>query len=169
MQKNIIITGASRGIGRELAKIHLQNGNNVFAISRNNEKLQKLKMFENNSEFRFLALDLADYMGLEKVREAVADWNRIDVLYNNAGFLVNKPFVEISESEIDYSIAVNYKAPFKLIQLLIDKMTSASHIVNITTMGAVQGSLKFSGLAAYTSSKAGMITLTELLAQLILG
>lgn len=165
MQKNIIITGASRGIGRELAKIHLQNGNNVFAISRNNEKLQKLKMFENNSEFRFLALDLADYMGLEKVREAVADWNRIDVLYNNAGFLVNKPFVEISESEIDYSIAVNYKAPFKLIQLLIDKMTSASHIVNITTMGAVQGSLKFSGLAAYTSSKAGMITLTELLAQ----
>jgi len=165
MQKNIIITGASRGIGRELAKIHLQNGNNVLAISRNAKKLEELKSFENNSEFRFLALDLADFENLNQIKTAVQDWNKIDILYNNAGFLVNKPFAEITESDIDYSTAVNYKAPFRIIQLVLDKMNSTSHIVNITTMGAVQGSVKFPGLAVYSSSKAGIVTLTELLAQ----
>ena len=165
MQKNIIITGASRGIGKELAKIHLQNGNNVLAISRNAEKLEELKSFENNSKFRFLALDLADFENLNQIKTAVQDWNKIDVLYNNAGFLVNKPFAEITESDVDYSISVNYKAPFRLIQLILDKMNSTSHIVNITTMGAVQGSVKFPGLAVYSSSKAGIVTLTELLAQ----
>lgn len=165
MQKNIIITGASRGIGRELAKIHLRNGNNVFAVSRNEEKLKELKQFENNSEFRFLALDLADFKSLDQIREQISDWSRVDVLYNNAGFLVNKPVSEISEKDIDNSIAVNYKAPFRMIQLLLNKMDSESHIVNITTMGAVQGSVKFPGLAAYSSSKSGIITLTELLAE----
>lgn len=165
MQKNIIITGASRGIGRELAKIHLLNGNNVLAISRNAEKLSELKMFENNSEFKFLSLDLADYNSLDKIPETIQDWKKIDILYNNAGWLVNKPFPEITEEDIDYSIAVNYKGPFRIIQLVLDKMNSDSHIVNITTMGAVQGSLKFPGLGVYSSSKAGLVTLTELLAQ----
>lgn len=165
MNKNIIITGASRGIGRELAKIHLLNGNNVLAISRNGEKLQELKMFENNSQFRFLSLDLADFDSLNQIPEIIHDWGKIDVLYNNAGLLVNKPFAEITESEIDYSIAVNYKGPFRIIQLILDKMGYTSHIVNITTMGAVQGSLKFPGLSVYSSSKTGLVTLTELLAQ----
>lgn len=165
MNKNIIITGASRGIGRELAKIHLLNGNNVLAISRNAEKLQELKIFENNSQFRFLSLDLADYNTLNQIPETIHDWGKVDILYNNAGILVNKPFTEITESDIDYSIAVNYKGPFRLIQLILDKMNFESHIVNITTMGAVQGSLKFSGLGVYSSSKAGLVTLTELLAQ----
>lgn len=165
MNKNIIITGASRGIGRELAKIHLLNGNNVLAISRNVEKLEELKMFENNSQFRFLSLDLADYNSLNQITDAIQDWNKVDILYNNAGLLVNKPFAEITESDIDYSIAVNYKGPFRLIQLILDKTDFTSHIVNITTMGAVQGSLKFPGLGVYSSSKAGLVTLTELLAQ----
>lgn len=165
MNKNVIITGASRGIGRELAKIHLLNGNNVLAISRNSEKLRELKMFENNSEFRFLSLDLADYNGLNQIREMIQDWDKVDVLYNNAGWLVNKPFEEITEADIDYSIAVNYKGPFRMIQLVLDKMEFTSHIINITTMGAVQGSLKFPGLGVYSSSKAGLVTLTELLAQ----
>ena len=60
---------------------------------------------------------------------------------------------------------ITCKAPFRLIQLMLDKMNSNSHIVNITTMGAVQGSVKFPGLGAYSSSKAGIVTLTELLAQ----
>lgn len=165
MKKNIIITGASRGIGRELTKIHLQNGNNVLAISRNEEKLKELKIFENQSEFKYLALDLAEFTHLDQIPAYISDWKRIDVLYNNAGYLVNKPFAEITESEVEESLAVNYKAPFRLIQLVLNKMNGNSHIVNITTMGAVQGSVKFPGLGAYSSSKAGIVTLTELLAQ----
>ncbi len=165
MQKNIIITGASRGIGRELAKIHLQNGNNVLAISRNEEKLKELYPFENNSQLIILPMDISKTGNLDMIPGALRNWEKVDILYNNAGFLVNKPFQEISENDIDYSVSVNYKAPFRIIQLVMDKMNASSHIVNITTMGAVQGSVKFPGLAAYSSSKAGIVTLTELLAQ----
>src|SRR5690606_5883581 len=100
MQKNIIITGASRGIGRELAKTHLQNGNNVLAVSRNEEKLKELKQFENNSELQILSLDLSNYEDLDLMKQKISDWKQVDVLYNNAGFLVNKPFSEISENDI---------------------------------------------------------------------
>lgn len=165
MNKYIVISGASRGIGRELAKIHLQNGHHVLAISRNEEKLKELKQYETNSNYRYLALDLANYSSLNAIQNAISDWDRVDVLYNNAGFLVNKPFAEITETDVDYSMAVNYKAPFRVIQLVLPKMEASSHIVNVTTMGAVQGSVKFPGLAAYSSSKAGIVTLTELLAQ----
>ncbi len=165
MQKNIIITGASRGIGRELAKIHLQRGNNVLAISRNEERLKELFEFENNSQLIILPMDIAKPGDLDMIPGALRNWKKVDVLYNNAGFLINKPFTEILETDIDYSIAVNYRAPFRIIQLVLDKMDSDSHIVNITTMGAVQGSVKFPGLASYSSSKAGIVTLTELLAQ----
>lgn len=165
MNKNIIISGASRGIGRELVKKHLKNGNNVLAISRNREKLEELNKYKNNSDYRFLALDLTEFQKLDSVKDEISDWGRVDVLYNNAGFLVNKPFSEITENDIDFSVAVNYKAPFRLIQLVVNQMDEDSHIVNITTMGAVQGSVKFPGLAAYSSSKSGIITLTELLAE----
>lgn len=165
MKKNIFVSGASRGIGRELAKIHLENGNNVFAISRNEEKLKELKQFEKDSNFNYLTVDLADFAALDQIPAALTDWSHIDVLYNNAGVLVNKPFAQITENDIAYSLAVNYKAPFRLIQLLLNKMDGGSHIVNVTTMGAVQGTVKFPGLATYSSSKAGIITLTELLAE----
>lgn len=165
MNKNIIITGASRGIGRELTKIHLQNGNNVLAISRNEERLKELFKFENNSQLIILPMDLTKPGDLDMIPGAIQNWKKVDVLYNNAGFLVNKPFSEISEEDIHHSVAVNYTAPFRIIQILLNKMDGESHIVNITTMGAVQGSVKFPGLGAYSSSKAGLVTLTELLAQ----
>src|SRR5690606_3601677 len=117
------------------------------------------------SQLIILPMDISKQSDLDMLPGAMRNWEHVDVLYNNAGFLVNKRFAEISESDIDYSVAVNYKAPFRLIQMVLDKMNSGSHIVNITTMGAVQGSVKFPGLAAYSSSKTGIITLTELLAQ----
>ncbi|MFV0304066.1 MAG: SDR family NAD(P)-dependent oxidoreductase [Moheibacter sp.] len=165
MNKNIIITGASRGIGYELAKIHLQNGNNVLAISRNEQKLRELAQFADKSQYKYIAIDLSNYKELDKCLDEISDWQNIDILYNNAGYLVNKPFAELTETDIDTSLAVNYKAPLRLIQLFLYKMNANTHIVNITTMGAIQGSMKFPGLAAYSSSKTGIITLTELLAE----
>lgn len=165
MKKNVIITGASRGIGRELAIKHLKEGDNVLTVSRNEEKLKELKEFAKESNYHFLPLDLSEYENIQAIADAVAEWESVDILYNNAGFLVNKPFAELSEKELNMSVAVNYAAPFRIIQVLLPKMTSDSHIVNVTTMGAVQGSVKFPGLAAYSSSKAGIVTLTELLAE----
>lgn len=165
MNKKIIITGASRGIGRELVKIHLQNGNHVLAIARNEQKLNSLKEFQHHSELNCLPLDVEEYDKLDQIADAIADWDRIDVLYNNAGYLVKKPFLNLTEKDVDQSISVNFKAPFRLIQLLVNQMNQNSHIVNISTMGAIQGSTKFSELAIYSSSKSPIITLTELLSQ----
>ena len=163
--KNIIITGASRGIGYELAKQHLALGNRVLTISRNEEKLNELKAFANEGQYAFLGLDLSDFTAIEKVLDAVSDWETIDILYNNAGLCINKPFQEITEQDLIRSWQVNFMAPYRLIQVLLPKFTTQSHVVNVSTMGAVQGSVKFPGLSVYSSSKSATVNLTELLAE----
>ena len=165
MTKNIIITGASRGIGREIAKQHLALGNNVLTLSRNIEKLNELEVYDENGQYRTLQLDLTNFNEISKVLEEINDWKKVDVLYNNAGLCVNKPFETVTENDLLQSWQVNFLAPYRLIQVLLSKFDTNSHIVNISTMGAVQGSVKFSGLSAYSSSKAATANLTELLAE----
>lgn len=165
MTKNIIITGASRGIGREIAKQHLALGNNVLTLSRNIEKLNELEVYAENGQYRTLQLDLTNFNEISKVLEEINDWKKVDVLYNNAGLCVNKPFETVTENDLLQSWQVNFLAPYRLIQVLLSKFDTNSHIVNISTMGAVQGSVKFSGLSAYSSSKAATANLTELLAE----
>ena len=163
--KNIIITGASRGIGYELAKQHLALGNRVLTISRNEDKLAELKEFSAEGQYEFLGLDLTDFAGISKVLDAVKDWDKIDVLYNNAGLCINKPFAEMQEQDLVRSWQVNFMAPYRLIQVLLPKFDTKSHVVNVSTMGAVQGSVKFPGLSVYSSSKSAAVNLTELLAE----
>lgn len=163
--KNIIITGASRGIGYELAKQHLELGNRVFTISRNTEKLEKLNKFSKENNHQFLGLDLTDYNQINNILEAIKDWETIDILYNNAGLCINKPFEKITEEDLTSSWKINFMAPYRLIQLLLPKFKTSSHVVNISTMGAVQGSVKFPGLSVYSSSKSATVNLTELLAE----
>lgn len=163
--KNIIITGASRGIGFELAKQHLKLGNRVLTISRNVEKLKELAQFSVEGQYQFLGIDLANFDEIEKVLNEVSAWEKIDVLYNNAGLCINKPFEEIKEADLLNSWQVNFMAPYRLIQVLMPKFEATSHVVNISTMGAVQGSVKFPGLSVYSSSKSATVNLTELLAE----
>lgn len=160
--KNIIITGASRGIGRELAKKHIQAGNNVLAISRNESKLKEMS---DKNNYRYKALDLTDLKEFESLLDLINDWKNIDVLYNNAGLLIKKPFQKLTPDDFSQTWKVNFLAPAMLIQSLFSKMNSNTHIVNISTMGAVQGSVKFPELAAYSSSKSALVNLTELLAE----
>ncbi|MDO5655480.1 MAG: SDR family oxidoreductase [Flavobacteriaceae bacterium] len=163
--KNIIITGGSRGIGRSLALKYLENGHNVFVIARSEEKLKEISKISNDEQFRYAPLDLSTIEDYENLHDYIYDWSRVDVLFNNAGLLIKKPFVELSSDDFLQSLKVNYLAPVMLIQSLLPKMDHSSHIVNITTMGAVQGSVKFPELAAYGSSKAALVTLSEILAQ----
>ena len=95
-------------------------------------------------------------------------WRRnekVDVVINNAGALINKPFEEISAEEFQKIYSTNVFGVVGLTQKLLTFMKKDSHVVNISTMGGVQGSVKFPGLSAYSSSKAAIITLTELLAE----
>ncbi|MBF0598034.1 SDR family NAD(P)-dependent oxidoreductase [Faecalibacter rhinopitheci] len=163
--KNIIITGASRGIGYELAKQHLALGNRVLTISRNVEKLKELAAFAKEGQYDFLGIDLTDFNQIDAVLKAIDSWDQIDVLYNNAGLCINKSFEDITEEDLLRSWKINFMAPYRLIQLLMPKFKSCSHVVNVSTMGAVQGSVKFPGLSVYSSSKSATVNLTELLAE----
>lgn len=163
--KNIIVTGASRGIGFELAKQHLELGNRVLTVSRNVDKLKELTAFAKENQYQFIGVDLSNFDEISDVLKAVESWNKVDVLYNNAGVCINKPFIEMQQEDLLNSWQINFMAPYRLIQVLMPKFDTSSHVVNISTMGAVQGSVKFPGLSVYSSSKSATVNLTELLAE----
>jgi len=86
-------------------------------------------------------------------------------LINNSGYLVSKPFKQLTTEDFRESYEVNVFGAAALTQAVLPFMKKEGHVVNISSMGGVQGSLKFPGLAAYSSSKGAIITLTELLAE----
>ncbi|XCF06158.1 SDR family oxidoreductase [Tamlana crocina] len=162
MSKNIIITGTSRGIGFELVKLFSDAGHQVLALSRNDKPILDLGL-KNTTCFSFDLADAKDYSKVEKfIKE---NWQQVDVLINNAGMLVNKPFSEISMQDFEAVYKTNVYGVAELTRVVLPFMKEDSHVVTISSMGGVQGSMKFPGLAAYSSSKAAVITLTELLAE----
>lgn len=158
---NIIITGTSRGIGFELAKLFADEGHQVLALSRNEKSISNLN-HPNISSFSF---DLSSTSDLEKLDGFLKDWKTVDILINNAGKLLNKPFLETSSSEFEEVYKVNVFGVASMTKAILPKMSKNGHVVTISSMGGVQGSMKFPGLSAYSSSKAAVITLTELWAE----
>ncbi|MEM7381969.1 MAG: SDR family oxidoreductase [Bacteroidota bacterium] len=159
---NVIITGCSRGIGFELAQLFAEEGHQVLALSRNDQPIAELR-HQNISSFPF---DICDPADLEKLQTFLKDnWESVDILINNAGKLENKPFLETSREDFEAVYRVNVFGLAELTRLVIPYMPKSAHVVVISSMGGVQGSMKFPGLAAYSSSKGAVITLTELLAE----
>jgi NAD(P)-dependent dehydrogenase (short-subunit alcohol dehydrogenase family) len=162
MSKNVIITGTSRGIGFELVKLFASQGHNVLALSRNEQPISLLKL-ANVVTFPF---DLNDSEAYQIVSDFIeTKWKHVDILINNAGQLLNKPFSETTISDFEMVYKTNVFGVAELTRIIIPFMKKESHVVTISSMGGVQGSMKFPGLAAYSSSKAAVITLTELLAE----
>jgi NAD(P)-dependent dehydrogenase (short-subunit alcohol dehydrogenase family) len=160
--KNIIITGTSRGIGFEMVKLFSEAGHNVLALSRNSKPISDLKL-KNVTALEF---DIADESEIVKLSTYLQTGIKsVDVLINNAGFLVNKPFAEITSEEFKRCYDVNVFGVASLIKTTLPFMKKEGHVVSISSMGGVQGSVKFPGLSAYSSSKGAIITLTELLAE----
>jgi NAD(P)-dependent dehydrogenase (short-subunit alcohol dehydrogenase family) len=167
---NIIITGASSGVGFEaVLELILSGKHKVMALARSQGKLEKLleiaKGLNPECEIFAIAFDVVhdDYAGLQQFIESNFD-NRVDVLINNAGVLINKPFAQLLETDFVEMLQSNYIGHVRIIQALLGFMGEGSHIVNIGSMGAFQGSAKFPGLSAYSASKAALHTLTECLA-----
>ena len=113
---NVVITGASRGIGYELVKLFLAEGHRVLAISRNEEKLNTLKIEGATT----LAFDLCKD-SYQPIINTVSSFGHIDIVINNAGALVNKPFEELTNDDIKYVYNVNV---FSIIKLTRDLMPS---------------------------------------------
>jgi 3-oxoacyl-[acyl-carrier protein] reductase len=159
--KNIIITGTSRGIGYELVKQFAAEGHNVLALSRNEKPILDL----NLANVSCFSCDLTNPEDYQRIQEVLKEWNQVDVLINNAGSLLNKPFLETTTEEFEAVYKVNVFAVAELTRVVLPKMAEDGHVVTISSMGGVQGSMKFAGLAAYSSSKGAVITLTELWAE----
>jgi NAD(P)-dependent dehydrogenase (short-subunit alcohol dehydrogenase family) len=162
MSKNIIITGTSRGIGFELVQLFAKSGYHVLALSRNEKPVKALGL-ENVSCFSFDLNTQESYKNVEYyIKE---NWDQVDILINNAGALLNKPFSETTIEDFEHVYKTNVYGVAELTRIVLPFMKKDSHVVTISSMGGVQGSMKFPGLAAYSSSKAAVITLTELLAE----
>lgn len=162
MTKNVIITGTSRGIGFELVHLFANAGHNVLALSRNAQPVNNLH-FDNIVSLGF---DLSKQEDYQKVKDFIdVEWQDVDILINNAGTLLNKPFEQTSMSDFEMVYKTNVFGVAEMTRIIIPYMKKDSHVVTISSMGGVQGSVKFPGLAAYSSSKGAVITLTELMAE----
>lgn len=162
--KRIIVTGASRGIGLELIKVLSEYGHEVLALSRNTSEIEKLKASWTN--LQVLQTEITQKDGLDKVVGFVErHWGTFDILIHNAGALLHKPFGISTTDDFIRIYQVNVFAVAELTRRLLPYAVSGGHVVAISSMGGVQGSMKFAGLSAYSSSKGALITLMELLAE----
>lgn len=162
-KRNIIVVGASRGIGKSIVELLAKNpGYQIHAYARNNSRMEK--QFGQLVNVKCYSIDLDSIRLREELEETTVDMGHIDVIINVAGYLVNKPFPELSHTDLTRSYQINVIGVMETIQAFLPKM-NMGHIVNISSMGGFQGSVKFAGLAAYSTSKAALCSFTELFAE----
>ena len=160
--KNVIITGTSRGIGLELVKIFNNNGIKVLALSRDMSSIEEL-CSNNVHGFSF---DITKQTDIDKVASYVeSQFGSVDAIIHNAGALIAKPLSMLSYDDFEYIYKVNVFGVAMLTKALMPYLSKGGHVVSISSIGGVRGSVKFPGLSAYSSSKGALITLTEVLAE----
>ena len=155
--KNIVITGTSSGIGLELVKIYSKKKYKVLSLSRSSISIKGVK---------HLSFDITDQKSIDNLNNIIkSEFKVVDILINNAGKLINKPFLDMIEEDFDSVFKVNLFGVANLIKNLYPFFNKKSHIVNISSIGGLIGSSKFKGLTAYSSSKGALNILTEVLAE----
>lgn len=160
--KRIIVTGTSRGIGFELVKIFAEAGHQVMALSRNPRPVQDL----NYKNVKSIAFDITKEEDLKHVQNQVEKTSgQLDILVHNAGAIVNKAFDQLDQDDFQKVYATNVLGVAALTRSLLGFMGTTAHVVTVSSMGGVQGSAKFPGLSAYSSSKAAVTGLMEVLAE----
>ena len=161
MNKNIIITGTSRGIGYELALQLANAGHQVLAVSRKTSP-----ELLGNPNISCLSVDVSKESDVAAVEDFLSQtWKKVDIIIHNAGRLVNKPFSQTTQEDFENVYKVNVFGVANLTRICLPYLQKGSHVVAISSIGGIQGSVKFAGLSAYSSSKGAVITLFELLAE----
>lgn len=156
----VVITGASRGIGRELALQFAKDGHEVLAIARNKEALQELS--REMEGIRTLSVDINEWE--TAAPEILGVWDRIDLLIHNAAAFINKPFREMKQADMQTVYHTNVFVPYFLTQALLPAMGRGAQVLAISSVGGVGGSVKFPGLSVYSSSKGALNIIVECLA-----
>ena len=165
----IIITGVGSGIGRELCRYLLEAGpHTVVGLSRSTGVPAGILAAEktDGAIYHHYTLDITRHDQILRFREWLTDNHIVPYgLVNNAGMMLRKPFEKITPEEAEAVLKVNFLAPFMLIRSLVPLMPQGSHVVNISSMGGINGSVKFPGLSIYSASKGALSVLTEVLAE----
>ena len=158
--KTIVVTGTSSGIGHQICIQAAKMNFHVISVSRNIEPLKDIGGIES------FAIDITNK---DSVDEFVANLKsrkiKIDILINNAGYLVSELFGDTTYDSFKKTFDVNVFGLAEITRSLIPIINSDGHVINISSIGGVNGSKKFPGLSAYSSSKAAVIALTEVLAE----
>lgn len=158
MSKTALIIGSSKGIGKELVKQFAEKGITCHAFARSEQG-------QNSEHVKFHHLDLESTSVKADFEKIASSISTFDYVIYNAGKIVVKPFEELTRDEIQSVYNVNLVAAMEVLQVCVQKMNKNGHIVLISSMGGFQGTMKFAGLSAYSTSKAALTSLTELLAE----
>jgi 3-oxoacyl-[acyl-carrier protein] reductase len=161
--KIAVVTGASRGIGKEIAKT-LHNANaNVILIARNKELLKKLSVELDNCDY--YSIDISNKEQIEETfKTIVKKKGSIDILVNNAGITKDNLLMRMKEEDIESVLNINLKSMFLTSKQVLRPMMKKrwGRIINITSVIGLMGN---SGQSNYAASKAGIIGFTKSLAK----
>lgn len=165
---NIIINGATRGIGKEVAlKLAGEKSNSVLITGRNHKALSEIASLPLSGKIIPFRLDISVFKDYEKefIKTVSSHFDIVDILINMAGSLISKNFSDFTSVESRQVMETNFFGPASVTRVLLPFMRKGSHIVNITSMGGFQGSAKYKGLSWYSASKAALSCLSECLAE----
>lgn len=163
--KVAIITGATSGLGRETAKLFAQEGAKVIITGRNEKRGQAVvdDIKQNNGEAYFVQADLGDVSNVDKIiDETIKKYGKIDVLFNNAGLIINKPLEDNAEADFDNMVTVNIKSPFFLTQKAIPYLLESKGNVIFTASQA--GHMPSQDSYLYNIVKASILMMSRTIA-----
>lgn len=161
---NIVINGATRGIGKAVATYLTGNKENKIIVTGRNRKALK-ELSDYNPDIYPYEFDIANLDALPRYYDFISSrFKKVDVLINMAALLISKKFVDFTDAEARKIMDTNVIGPAACIRILVPLMSDGSHIVNISSMGGYLGSSKYTGLSWYSTSKAAIACLTECLA-----
>ncbi|WP_062989053.1 SDR family NAD(P)-dependent oxidoreductase [Nocardia anaemiae] len=168
MVKTVIVTGSSSGIGRDIARAFVERGDNVVLNGRDADKLAAVAdSFGSPSQVATYAGDIGTpATGSELARLAVERFGRVDVLVNNAGIFGAKPFVDVTESDLDSYLNGNLKGTYFTTQAVVRQLQAQQSGGSIVNIGTVLINHALAGLPASAAlvSKGGVHALTTSLA-----
>ncbi len=159
--KNILIIGATGGIGSKTARLLATSGANLFLVARNKEKLEQLAKELNIPSARTAALDISQATEVAALKDLYfSNHDSIDVLLNAAGIGILKSTDELTESEFQQTINYNLIGPFLLLKAFLPKMKEVKKGLIIHIPG-ILGKVPMAGAAAYCASKFGLLGMMQ--------
>ena len=160
--KIAVVTGASRGIGKQIARDLIISGAKVALISRSEKELNIVSQeFSKLGKTIPLPLDIKNIEDVKNAIKTIIDkWGKIDILVNNAGVTSDNLLIKMKESEWNHVIDINLKGTYNCIKSVIPHMLKkrSGKIINITSVVGISGN---AGQSNYCASKAGVIGLTK--------